>query len=101
MQKIPLEMAKADMVLAKTIISAEGSILASAGQVLSDAVLRRLNMAGITQLVVQGKPLPGYGMGYNVAARQERMEFLFRNHKDNIFMKTVCAFLCKHFQERL
>lgn len=101
MQKIPFELAKPEMVLAKSIKRHDGSLLAPEGEALSDGLLRRLGMAGITHVVVQDKPVPGYGMGYNVKARRKRVEFLFRNHKENIFMKTVCAFLIRHFDERL
>lgn len=101
MQKIPFELAKPGMVLDKGITGHEGNLLVSEGEVLNDAVLRRLGMAGVTHVVVQGKPVSGFDMGYDVAARRERVEFLFRNHKDNIFMKTVCNFLIKHFEQRL
>lgn len=101
MQKIPFELAKPNMTLAKGIKRHDGSPLATEGEVLSEALLRRLGMAGVMHVVVQGKPVPGYGMGYNVKDRRKRVEFLFRNYKNNIFMKTVCTFLTKHFDERL
>lgn len=101
MQKIPLELATPEMVLAKSIKRQDGSLMAAEGEVLTEAQLKRLSLGGITHLIVRDKPVPGYGMGYDVAGRRSRVEYLFRNHKNSIFMKTVCAFLVKHFEERL
>ena len=89
------------MVLAKSIKAHDGSILAAEAEPLTDVVIKRLGMTGLTHIVVQGKPLPGYGMGYDVQARYTRVQYLFRSHQENTFMKSVCVFLRRHFEDRL
>ena len=101
MQKIRLSQAKAGMLLASDVATADGRTLASAGSPVDDAMLRRLDLAGCVKLVVQGKPVPGADMGYNVQARMERLEYLFRAHKDHEFMMALKNMLFKHFQERV
>jgi len=100
MQKISLDQATADMVLAVDVMTSDGRVLASDGTPVDDAMLRRLALAGVTKLVVQGKPVPGADMGYNALARTKRLEHLFRAHQEDRFMMTLKNVLSKHFQER-
>ena len=100
MQKIPLSQAKVGMVLASDVMTADGKVLASTDSCVDDAMLRRLDLAGIVKLVVQGKPVPGADMGYDAPARAKRLEHLFRAHRDDRFMMTLRNMLFKHFKER-
>jgi hypothetical protein len=100
MQKIPLNQARAGMVLAIDVLKADGRVLAPADAPVDDMMLRRLDLAGVTQIVVQGKPVPGADMGYNALARAERLEHLFRSYQNDHFMMTLKKMLLKHFKER-
>ena len=101
MQKIPLNQAKAGMVLASDVATPDGRVLASADMPVDDTMLRRLDLAGVAKLVVQGKPVPGANMGYDALARTKRLEHLFRAHQDDRFMTALKSMLFKHFQERV
>jgi hypothetical protein len=101
MQKIPLDQAGAGMVLAYDVTTADGKVLASADSPLDDAMLRRLGLAGIMKLVVQGKPVPGADMGYDALVRAKRLDHLFRAHQDDRFMMTLRNMLFNHFKERV
>ena len=100
MQKIPLNQASAGMVIAVDVMTSDGRLLASEGTPVDDAMLRRLALAGVTKLVVQGKPVPGADMGYDTRARTERLDHLFRAHQEDKFMMTLKRMLAKHFKER-
>jgi len=100
MQKISLDQASAGMVLAVDVMTPDGRVLASEGTPLDDAMLRRLALAGVTKLVVQGKPVPGADMGYDARARAQRLDHLFRTHEADRFMMTLKNMLLKHFTER-
>ena len=100
MQKIPLSQATAGMVLAHDITTADGNVLAPADSTLDGAILRRLDLAGVGKIVVQGKPVPGADMGYDAHARMQRLEHLFRAHQHDRFMVTLKNMLYKHFKER-
>ncbi len=97
MQKIPLAQAAPGMILGCDIVAAGGQVLALADSEVTPAVLRRLELAGIAKLVVQGKPVPGANMGYDALARSKRLELLFRRYADDKFMTTLKNMLFKHF----
>ena len=100
MQKIPLNLAVAGMVLAADVTTSDGKVLVPANSTLDDAMLRRLDLAGTGKIVVQGKPVPGADMGYDALTRMKRLEHLFRAHQHDRFMTTLKNMLYKHFKER-
>jgi hypothetical protein len=100
MQKIPLNQAREGMQLASDVVTHDGRVLASADSPLDEMALRRLELAGVTKVVVQGKPVPGADMGYNALARVKRLEHLFRSHQDDKFMMALKPMLLNHFKER-
>jgi len=100
MQKISLNQARVGMVLASDVVTADGKVLAIAGSPMDDAMLRRLDLAGVAKFVVQGKPVPGADMGYDARARAQRVKHLFRAHQDDKFMMTLSEHLFQHFKER-
>ena len=101
MQKIPLSHAGEGMVLANDVMTPDGRVLASADSSVDEMMLRRLELAGVTKLVVHGKPVPGADMGYNAPARLQRLEHLFRAHRNDRFMMALKSMLLKHFEERV
>jgi hypothetical protein len=100
MQRILLNQAGAGMVIADEITGVDGKVLAPAGSLVDDAMLRQLEHAGVTKLVVEGKPVPGATMGYDARERADRLEHLFRAHQNDSFMTALQELLHKHFQSR-
>ena len=100
MQKILLSQAKAGMTLASDAMTANGKVLIPADTSLDDAMLRRLEHAGLAKLVVKGKPVPGADMGYDADTRAKRVQHLFRAHENDSFMIALRDMLFKHFKAR-
>lgn len=61
MQKIPLNMAKSGMKLAKDVLTDNGRVLCGQGTELSDSLLSRLDNLGIESITVEGFPVPMLG----------------------------------------
>lgn len=101
MQKIPLDMLKVGMVVGNDVIGAQGAVLAQGKSTVDEAMVRRLFMAGIDEVVVRGKPISGYGMGYNIDYMCVRLPQLFNAYADDPFMSSMYAILLKHFKERI
>lgn len=101
MQKIPLDTLTAGMVIGNDIISAQGTLLVHGQSTVDEAMVRRLFMAGIDEVVVMGKSIPGYDMGYDVNRMCARLPQLFKYHADNPFMTSIYAILLKHFKARI
>jgi hypothetical protein len=101
MQKIFLNQACEGMVLVSDVVTHDGRVLASADAPLDEMALRRLELAGVKKIVVQGKTVPGADMGYNALARVRRLEHLFRSHEDDKFMMALKPMLLNHFRERV
>ena len=101
MQKIPLNRAQEGMVLAQDVTTADGKVLAAAGLPVDDAMLRRLGLAGVVKLVVQGKPVPGADMGYNADERLKKLDHFFRAYRDDRFMMALKSMMFKHLTERV
>jgi hypothetical protein len=90
MQKIPLQLVRAGMVLAKPATRENGMVLVAAGTTLTDALISRLETMGVEQLVVEGDTLDMGGCGVEaLAQKEERLEQLFRNFKDDGYMQRV------------
>jgi hypothetical protein len=89
------------MLLASDVATADGKVLAAADSSVDEAMLRRLELAGVMKLVVQGKPVPGADMGYNADLRLKKLDRFFRAHQDDRFMMAVKSMLFKHFTERV
>ena len=90
----------AGMVLANDVTTADGKVLASAGALVDDAMLRRFDLAGIAKCVVRGKPVPGADMGYDAHTRAQRVKHLFRAHENDTFMVALGELLFQHFKDR-
>lgn len=101
MQKIPLDMLKVGMVVGNDVIGGQGAVLAQGKSTVDEAMVRRLFMAGIDEVVVKGEPVPGYDMGYNVSQMCTRLPEIFKEYANDPFMKSMYAILLKHFKERI
>lgn len=101
MQKIPLDALSVGMVIGNDVISAQGSLLVNGQSVADEAMVRRLFMAGIDEVVVMGKAVAGYDMGYDAKRMCDRLPQIFKHHADDPFMTSVYAILLKHFKARI
>jgi hypothetical protein len=90
MYKIPLQLAQAGMILAKPATRENGMVLVAAGTALTDALISRLESMGVEQVVLEGEAQDMGGSGAEALARkEERLEQLFRNFKDDRYMQRV------------
>jgi hypothetical protein len=102
MQKIPLTLARAGMVLAKPVARADGIAVAAAGSEISEGLLDRLDGMGVTHLVVEGEPvaLDGPPGATSFDKRLERLDYLFRKHRDNAWMAQIRRLMDHYFRMR-
>lgn len=99
MQKIPLNLAKPGMKLAKPILRDNGLVLVTENTELSEALLERLERMEVATVTVQGNPvvLDGEGGTNPYAIRAERLEHLFRKQRDDPWMSQLHAHLKNYF----
>lgn len=99
MQKIPLNLAKPGMKLAKPILRDNGLVLVAENTELSEALLERLDRMDVAMISVQGNPVNFGGGGKNpYAIRGERLGHLFRKHAGDPWMNKLRTHLQDYFQ---
>ena len=100
MQKIPLNLARPGMILAKPVARPDGIAVAAAGSELSENLLDRFDMMGVTHLVVEGEPVPldGPAGATSFDKRLERMPFLFRKYPEDKWMGQIRRLLDHFFR---
>lgn len=102
MQRIALTKATPGMVLAQGVSrQGEGPVLVGAGVTLTESLIDRIRQAGAGTICVEGNPLGAQGTVGNLRAVAENLPFLFRRHKENVFMMTLCAVFSRHFSQRM
>ncbi len=101
MQDIPIEQVKPEMKLGCRLRNTGGEIIAEAGTPVTEKLISQCNTLGIYTLQILDNPVPGAPRSYDAAQRFERVTYLFRNQQQSIFMRTIEAFLKKHFHERI
>lgn len=90
------------MVLAQAVkAQEEGPVLVGAGITLTEAIIGRIRQAGVGTVWVEGNPLGGQGTVGDLRVVTENLPFLFRRHKDNVFMMTLCTVFSRHFTKRM
>ena len=99
MQKIPLQLAKPEMVLAKPVTRENGMVLVAAGTVLTAGLITKLDNMGVELLVVEGETLEmGGGCSEEVLAKKrERLDRLFRNFDDDSYMQQVKQLVSEYY----
>lgn len=85
------------MALAKAVCRPDGPVLVGEGVVLTDVVIERIRLAGVGSIWVDGDPLDAEGGVGDLRAIAAGLPFLFRRHKSNVFMMTLCNVLTKRF----
>lgn len=100
MQKIPLNLARPGMILAKPVERADGIAVAAAGSELSENLLDRFDSMGVTHLVVEGEPvgLDGPAGSSSFDSRLERLAFLFRKYPEDKWMGQIHRLLDNYFR---
>lgn len=100
MQKIPLDLARPGMILAKPVARPDGIAVAAAGSELSESLLDRFDSMGVTHLVVEGEPvaLDGPAGSSSFDKRLERLDYLFRKFPDDKWMVQIRRLLDHYFR---
>ena len=100
MQKIPLNLARPGMVLAKPVARPDGIAVAAAGSELSESLLDRFDSMGVSHLVVEGEPvaLDGPAGSSSFDKRLERLDYLFRKFPDDKWMVQIRRLLDHYFR---
>ncbi|SDB49784.1 hypothetical protein SAMN05660653_02443 [Desulfonatronum thiosulfatophilum] len=99
MQKIPLNLAREGMTLAKPILRDNGLVLVAENTELTGSLLERLERMEIAMVTVQGNPVDlGSGGGENpYSIRAGRLDRLFRKHADDPWMQKNKEHLKNYF----
>jgi len=99
MQRIPLNLAKPGMTLAKPVLRDNGLVLVAENVELSESLLERLMRMEIETITVQGHSVDmGDGGESPFARRAARLEHLFRRHADDAWMHRVREHIRQYFQ---
>lgn len=99
MQKIPLNLAKPGMVLAKAVSNDKGITLVKEETELTETVLERLSKMHVANVVVQGNPVDLDGVaGNDFCQRADRMAHLFRKHGSDPYMMKLKKGLEQYFK---
>ncbi len=101
MQELPIENVLPGMKCATRIRNSGGEIIIENGEILTKDMINKCESSGIYLIHVLGNPVPDAQLSYDATERLERVKHLFRNHQENIFMKTMESFLINHFNERI
>lgn len=97
MQKVPLQLAAPDMVLAKPVTRADGMVLVGAGTALTASLLSRLEMMEIEFVVVEGEAVDAACAAEALLKQQEHLDHLFRSFKDDKYMQHIKRMLVEYY----
>ena len=89
------------MILAQAASRPDGVVLVGEGLVLTDEIIARIRQAGISTIWVEGNPLGPAGDVGNLRIVAEKLPYIFRRQKNNVFMMTLFSVFTRHFAERL
>ena len=73
MQKVPIDMVKPGMVLAKTVLNEKGMALCAEGTELTAAIIERLMRMNVSHLALKGHPVE---LGLETKTREQRVQEL-------------------------
>ncbi|HBE95140.1 MAG TPA: hypothetical protein DD766_00465 [Desulfovibrio sp.] len=100
MQKIPLNLAKPGMKLAKAVTRDNGMVVMGPGMELTESHLERLRSMEVDRITVEGNPLEGGSSGVDTSAahRLERLDHLFRRLGGDPWQDEVRGFLNEYLR---
>ncbi|MUM78805.1 hypothetical protein GKC30_14300 [Pseudodesulfovibrio sp. F-1] len=100
MQKIPIDLARPGMKLARPVLKDGGMVIMAEGMELSDSLIARLAAMKIDRITVEGQPvdLGGAGAGTRYAERVLRLETLFRRYGEDKWMVRVKERMVRYFR---
>ena len=96
MEKIPLRLARAGMVLEQPVLNAAGGVLIGEGGVLDDAKIDILIKVGVRSLCIKSGPKAGPGLAERILGR---LDNLFRK-EDDTFMLGMKEILRAYFERK-
>lgn len=73
MQKVPIDMVKPGMVLAKTVLNDKGMALCAEGTELTAAIIERLMRMNVSHLTLKGHPVE---LGIETKTKEQRVQEL-------------------------
>lgn len=100
MQKIPIDLAKPKMKLARAVVKENGITVMAEGMELTQALIDRIKGMNIDRIVVQGHPVDigGAAGGTQFDERLKRIPHLFRAYKNDKWMVMVQKRLESYFR---
>lgn len=100
MQKIPTDLAKPGMKLARPVVKDGGITVMAEGMELTEALIDRLGSMKIDKIVVHGNPVDMAGSGGGTAfdERLARMDHLFRHYSKDKWMSRVRDRMKEYFR---
>jgi len=102
MLKIPLQLARPEMVLGKPVTRENGMVLIAAGTVLTASLISKLDTMGVEEVVVEGDSLEmGEGCGAEaLAKKQERLDHIFRSFTNDKYMQKVKLMVQEYYTHK-
>ncbi|MBT3351541.1 MAG: hypothetical protein HOC91_10300 [Nitrospinaceae bacterium] len=100
MQRIKVEQATLDMVIAQPVENSSGQVLCAKGTALTDALIMRLERLDITHVTVEGHPVDD---GKPVKTLEEDLADLdhrYRSVMDNKLMAALKMVVQKHIKKK-
>jgi len=89
MQKIPLNLAKPGMRLAKAVLNEKGLVLCGEGVELNDALISRLSNLNINKITVDGHPVDTGAEEKPLDEQLQDLEKRFEKVKSDPLMKMI------------
>ena len=89
MQKIPLNLAKPGMRLAKAVLNEKGLVLCGEGVELNDALISRLSNLNINNITVEGHPVDTGAEEKPLDEQLQDLEKRFEKVKSDPLMKMI------------
>ncbi len=101
MQRIPVNMLREGMVVARPVANDNGIILVNSGAELTSRMIERLQNIGIRKILVRGSPVDmSYVEGKTLAEKISDMEYGLKFSPDNDTMRKFRVLLKAHIIKR-
>ena len=101
MQKIPLNLAKPGMRLAKAVLNEKGLVLCGEGVELNDALISRLSNLNINKITVEGHPVNTGVEEKPLEDQLKDLEERFEKVKSDPLMKMIKDMIERQIREKM